>query len=76
MGILIDFAKGRVEEIKDKVKKFIKEPIKTLQTEQPIRKAILLEYLDKFRPNVYSRWQYKIVTAASEPLVKLPKKRP
>jgi len=60
MGVIAEFAKERIEEVRRELKKIAEGPIKFLQSEQPLRKAILLEFLDYVRPRKYAEYQKRI----------------
>jgi len=60
MGVILEYAKGRMEEIRSEVKSFVKNPIDYVLKIQPIRRALLLEYLDNVRPRVGTRWEHRV----------------
>jgi hypothetical protein len=60
MGILLDFGKTRVNEAQGQLEEFMKGPIKYLQTNQPVRKAVLLECLELLRPEKDAQYQQTI----------------
>jgi len=60
MGVLLDYVEARMEEIRSEVRKFRKGPLGYLQTNQPVRKAILLDFLDYARPALGVRWEHRI----------------
>jgi len=60
LGVLLDYVENRLEEVRSEAAKFKKGPLDYLQTNQPVRKALLLEWLDYARPLVGTRWEHKV----------------
>lgn len=60
MGIIMSFAKGRIEEVKGEIEKLRHNPLSYILEKQPIRKIILLEYLDYVRPVVGTKWEHTV----------------
>ena len=60
MGVLIDYSKQRIDEIRAEFRKVKKGPLEYIRTNQPLRKALLLEWLDFGRPVVGTRWEHKV----------------
>jgi len=61
MGILLDFSKIRANEAKSELQEFTKGPVKYFRTNQPLRKALLLEFLELLRPEKNAQYEHKIV---------------
>jgi len=59
-GVIIDFARERFEEAKARAHEVVQSPLQWFQTNQPIRKALLLEGLDILRPGVEVEHEHKI----------------
>jgi len=59
-GVMANFARDRFEEAKARAREFVKSPLQWLQTNQPVRKAVLLEGLDLLRPGVDVEYEHKI----------------
>lgn len=60
MGVILEYAKGRIEEIKSQIREFSRNPIDYILKVQPLRRALLIEYLDAFRPVVGTRWEHRV----------------
>lgn len=60
LGIITDFAQSRLGEIAAKIKRIRADPLGYIQNEQPLRKAVLLEYLDYLRPVLGTEWEHRI----------------
>jgi len=60
MGVILEYAKARIEEIRDEAQKFLSKPLSYIMEKQILRRAILLEWLDYARPIVGTRWEHKI----------------
>jgi len=60
LGVIIDYAQGRLEEIAGKIKEIRANPLGFIQNEQTLRKVVLLEWLDYIRPLVGTKWEHKI----------------
>jgi hypothetical protein len=73
MGIVLDYAKGRLEEATREVSEFLRGPIRYLQEKQPIRKAVLLEWGDNIRPIIGTTWEHKLAEYKGTPLIERPK---
>jgi len=69
MGVIAEFAKERIEEARRELEKITEGPIKFLQSEQPLRKIILLEFLDYVRPRKYAEYQDRISKMKVTPMV-------
>jgi hypothetical protein len=59
-GVIANFAGTRFEEAKSRAHEFVQGPLQWLQVNQPIRKAVLLEGLDIFRPGVEVSHEHEI----------------
>ena len=59
-GVIIDFARARSDEVQTRFREFIKGPVGWIRSNQPIRKAVLLEGLDLLRPGVEVEHEHKI----------------
>jgi len=73
VGVLLDYAQGRLSEAVAEVGEFVRGPVKYLQEKQPIRKAVILEWTDTIRPLVGTKWEHKIVETKHKPLISRPK---
>lgn len=62
MGILMKFAQARINEVTSEAKKFLDSPLSYLQTNEPVRKMVLLEVLDYIptRQRQLTNWEHKI----------------
>jgi len=60
MGVILEYAKGRIEEIKSQIREFSRNPIDYILKVQPLRRALLIEYLDAVRPVVGTRWEHRV----------------
>jgi hypothetical protein len=63
MGVIMDYAKMRLEDARREAESFLRNPVKYTLDKQIIRKAILLEYLDNVRPIVGTRYEHWIEEA-------------
>lgn len=59
-GVMANFARNRFAEAKLKAGDFLQAPLQWIQTNQPLRKAVLLEGLDLLRPGVEVEHEHKI----------------
>jgi hypothetical protein len=59
-GVIANFGRDRFSEAQARFREFIKSPISWMQENEPIRKAILLEGLDIFRPGVEVSHEHEI----------------
>lgn len=60
-GVVLSFARTRRSEARARLREFIKAPISWLQENEPIRKAILLEFLDLFpRPLIEVSHEHEV----------------
>ena len=59
-GVILNFASARAQEARAELKKFIAGPLNYVLTEQKLRKAVLLEFLDYARPVIGTKWEHKI----------------
>jgi hypothetical protein len=51
-GVIANFGRERFEEAKARAREFVQAPLQWIQTNQPVRKGVLLEALDLLRPGV------------------------
>ncbi|MEM2291666.1 MAG: hypothetical protein QXR44_03185 [Thermoproteota archaeon] len=58
MGILLDYAKMRVEDIGREIEVFVRNPVDYILSKQTLRKALLLEWLDNVRPVVGTKYEH------------------
>ena len=47
-GVIANFGRERFEEAKARAREFVQAPLQWIQTNQPVRKGVLLEVLDLF----------------------------
>jgi len=59
-GVILSFAQARKTEARSRLREFIKSPINWLQENEPIRKAVILEGLDRFRPGIEVSHEHEI----------------
>lgn len=59
-GVILSFAQARKTEAAARLHAFIKSPISWLQENEPIRKAVILEGLDRFRPGIEVSHEHEI----------------
>ena len=61
MGVILQYAKMRIQDIKAETQQFFKAPLDYVMSRQILRKALLLEWLDTFRPALGTRYEHWIV---------------
>jgi len=59
-GVIVDFAGDRFKEAKARAREFVQGPLQWLETNQPIRKALLLEGLEFLRPGIEVEHEHEI----------------
>ena len=72
MGIILDYARERLDEATREASEFLRAPLKYIQEKQPIRKALLLEWGDNIRPIVGTKWEHKLAEYRGKPIVERP----
>lgn len=60
MGVILDFAKMRIEDARREAEIFAKNPVDYILSKQVLRKALLLEWLDNVRPVVGTKYEHWI----------------
>jgi len=60
MPIILEYAKMRLQDIKAETQQFFKAPLDYILEKQIVRKALLLEWLDTFRPIIDRRYEHWI----------------
>jgi len=60
MGVILEYAEARVNEVRGEVQKFLSKPLGYVMDKQVLRKAILLEFLDYARPTKNVEWEHTI----------------
>jgi hypothetical protein len=60
MGVILEYAEARINEVRGEVQKFLTKPIDYVLSEQILRKALLLEWLDYIRPVKGTKWEHRI----------------
>jgi len=60
MPIILEYAKARIQDIKMETREFFKAPLDYVMSKQILRKALLLEWLDTFRPIIGTRYEHWI----------------
>ncbi|MEM2780848.1 MAG: hypothetical protein QW791_08305 [Candidatus Bathyarchaeia archaeon] len=58
MGIILDYAKMRLKDIEVELDRFFDKPIDYVLQKQTLRKALLLEWLDNFRPIIGTKYEH------------------
>ncbi len=58
MGVITDYAKMRIEDVRSEVQNFARKPVKYVLDKQVLRKALLLEWLDNVRPVVGTKYEH------------------
>ncbi len=58
MGVITDYAKIRVKDVRSEVQIFARKPVKYVLDKQVLRKALLLEWLDNVRPVVGTKYEH------------------
>jgi len=61
MPIILEYAKARIQDVKVEAQQFFKAPLDYVMSRQILRKALLLEWLDTFRPALGTRYEHWIV---------------
>jgi len=74
MGVIIEYAKLRIDDMKREAEAFLKAPLRYIQDKQPIRRALLVEYLDNIRPVLGAKLTPKIPELHVTPIVELPRR--
>lgn len=69
MGVLVEYATRRIDEMTSEARDFLSGPVKYLQTKQPLRKALLVEWLDNVRPNIGARWTPRVPELTGKPII-------
>jgi hypothetical protein len=59
-GVIVGFAGDRFEEAKARAREFVRSPLQWIQSNQPVRKAVLLEGLELLRPGIDVAHEHKI----------------
>jgi hypothetical protein len=72
MGIILDYARERIDEATREASEFLRAPLKYIQEKQPIRRAVLLDWSDIIRPNIGTKWEHKLAEYRGKPLVERP----
>jgi hypothetical protein len=57
LGVILDYAKLRLEDISRELDRFFEKPLDYFLEKQTLRKALLLEYLDTIRPILNTKYQ-------------------
>jgi len=59
-GVVASFGRSRFEQAIVRTHEFLQAPLQWIQTNQPVRKGLLLEALDLLRPGVEVEHEHKI----------------
>jgi len=59
-GVISNFGRDRFSEAIARATEFVQAPLQWIQTNQPVRKGVLLEALDLLRPGVEVEHEHKI----------------
>jgi hypothetical protein len=60
LGVILDYAKLRLEDISRELDRFFEKPLDYFLEKQTLRKALLLEWLDNVRPVIGTRYEHWI----------------